>query len=338
MTMHRPALLFAALFLVLQPAGGPARTILITNDDGLTSNVVALHRALVEGGHDVIVSVPCTNQSGMGAAIRVARPLGPLAQDCLNGAAGTGAPGAGPMTRPGLGEDFHYVDGTPVMAMLYGVDVLAAERWGAPPELVLSGPNEGQNVGAIILSSGTVSAAQAAALRGIPAIALSAGSSTADNEGLANPQSAEVARFSVALVAVLDTQAGSRPLLPPGVALNVNFPDALAGAHWRLTRIGSYNAYRLRFAENMAESAPPELVARARERGMEIPPLPGIVFGMNDAPTGPGQQDDESVVYREAIAVSPMQAGYESQPAIREWLGGHLHDLLAPEGEQDPAP
>jgi len=33
------------------------------------------------------------------------------------------------------------------MACLYGVDVLAPATWGAFPDLVISGPNEGDNMG-----------------------------------------------------------------------------------------------------------------------------------------------------------------------------------------------
>lgn len=166
----------AAATALLPLATADARNILLTNDDGLTSNTLALYQALKADGHDVVVSVPCTNQSGMGAAAYFARPVALLAAPCRNGAAAVGDPGAGAMTRAGLpAGDFFYVSGTPVMALLYGLDVAAQKRWGRAPDLVLSGPNEGQNAGAIILSSGTVSNAQYAAVRGIPAIGLSAG-------------------------------------------------------------------------------------------------------------------------------------------------------------------
>ncbi|MEE4154429.1 MAG: acid phosphatase, partial [Erythrobacter sp.] len=50
-----------------------------------------------------------------------------------------------------------------------------------------------------------------------------------------------------------------------------------------------------------------------------IPSLPGVSFDFNTARPSPDQQDDESVVYRRAIAVSPMQAGYSyrsGEPAL----------------------
>jgi 5'-nucleotidase len=305
-------LLAAAAGLTFAAHGAEARNIVLTNDDGLTSNVVALYEELKAAGHDVVVSVPCNNQSGQGAALGIARPVAPLKAACLNDAAQPGDPGAGPMTRkglPGEGRDFHYVDGTPVAALLQGVDVIAMARWGKAPDLVLSGPNEGQNVGAIILSSGTVSAAQYAAIMGIPAIALSAGANT-EAASLDNPLSDEVARRSVELVAALEAKAKGGVLLPAGLALNVNFPDTLDAARWQLTEIGNYNAYKVGFTANMAASASPMMQMMAKARGLEVPPLPGVSFDFNTAAPAADQMDNESVVYRKAIAVSPMQAGY----------------------------
>lgn len=325
----RIPLVLAAAALSLASTQAHARNIVLSNDDGLTSNVLALYHALTEAGHDVVVSVPCTNQSGMGAALMIGRPLPPLAEDCLNHAANAGDPGAGAMTREGLpAGDFHYAAGTPVMALLYGIDVVGMERWGAEPDLVLSGPNEGQNLGAIILSSGTVSNAQFAAVRGIPAIALSAGANT-EGEDLANPLSAEVANFTVQLLSALEDNAGEGRILPEGMALNVNFPNELAGAQWRMSEVGSYNAYKLSFTANMAENASPTMRAMAEARGMQVPPLPGLNFAMNDATPAPGEENDESVVYRTAIAVSPLQAGYAATPAANAAVTWQLADLLS---------
>jgi 5'-nucleotidase len=318
--LMRGVMLASAALALGAPAD--ARNIVIVNDDGLTNNVVALYEALKAAGHDVIVSVPCQNQSGQGAALAIARPIAPLEKACLNGAAEAGAPGAGPMTRAGLpggASDFYYVDGTPVLALLHGLDVVASARWGKAPDLVLSGPNEGQNAGSIILSSGTVSAAQVAALRGIPAVALSAGSNTVGPK-LDNPLSREVARLTVQLVASLEAKAGAAgALLPQGLALNVNFPDKLEGASWKAARIGTYNAYVVTFSPNLAETASPMMKAMAASRGTPVPPLPGVGLDLNTAPPTPEQANDESVVMRKAIAVSPMQAGYalpEAAPAM----------------------
>lgn len=325
----------AALICVLIQSAAFARNIVVTNDDGLTSNVVALYRALKKQGHDVIVSVPCANQSGMGAAIYIGRPLGPLKQSCLNGAAEAGAPGAGPMTRNGFDKgDFYYVDGTPVMALLYGVDIIARKRWDDGPDLVLSGPNEGQNVGAVILNSGTVSNAQYAAVRGIPAIALSAGANTKDDEALANPNSKAVALRAAELVRALEKNAGKKgALLPKGIALNVNFPDDVTEAEWRLTKIGTYNAYNIDFAESMKQDGSPMLQQMAQAHGGELPDLPGVSIERNEAAPNADQENDESIVYRRAIAVSPMQAGYEQEAFAVKWLEWRLSALFSADRE-----
>lgn len=280
-----------------------AATIVLANDDGLTSNAVALYRALKADGHDVIVSVPCTGQSGMGAAV-IARPVGPLSADCLNSAARKGEAGAGPMTRTEFGPDFFYVSGTPVMALLYGLDVQAKARWGKAPDLVLSGPNEGQNLGFVSISSGTVGIVQYAAARGIPAIALSAGDNTRDNPGLANPRSTKVAELSVQLVRQVLAGSGKTQLIGPGTALNVNFPDELDGAQWRLTQVGSYTPLKFKFVPDL--SADPA----AKALGLGSVNLPGLSFDRADGPPSAAQKNDEGWWNRQAITVSVMQVGY----------------------------
>lgn len=110
------------------------------------------------------------------------------------------------------------------LSFFYGVDIVARKRWGQAPDLVLSGPNEGQNVGAIAISSGTISAAQFAALRGLPAIALSAGQNSAGPD-LDNAQSPIIAARTAELVRALDAKSKGGRMLPYGLALNINFPN-----------------------------------------------------------------------------------------------------------------
>jgi 5'-nucleotidase len=316
------ALLSASVLMATFGAASPARAldILLTNDDGLTSNLKALYEALKAEGHDVIVSVPCTGQSGRGAGI-VMYSTTTIVPDndksqvdaeggCHNGAAVTGEPAVGPFTKPGYaGADYYYVHGTPVMATMYGLDVLAPARWGKARDLVLSGPNEGQNVGRIVNSSGTVSNAQFAAGRGLAAIAVSAGADTTDNAGLANPYSAVVAQLTVKLLRTLQAKAGEHGLLAPGVALNVNVPDAPTTAlKFAFSRFGTFQVYDLKF-----KAAPPY--------GLEIAQNP------IDSAT-PEQAEDESLVYKTRISVTAMQVGFEQRPASQFWLRHHLAALF----------
>lgn len=310
--------------LALHAAPAFALNVVVTNDDGLTANVRALHDALLAEGHDVIVSVPCMEQSGMGGAIRFSGELGPLETDCRADAAKTGEPGAGKMTKEGLSSDYFYVNGTPVMSLLYGLDIAAQKRWGKAPDLVLSGPNIGQNVGAIVVTSGTVSNVQHAAARGIPAIALSAHHGTADDGKVDGPneKSAAIAKEAIRLVSFLEERAGDGPLLPSGVALNVNFPENPEGAQWRLTRIGSYNGFTLAFSEDVSNDP------MAKSFGMTRPSLPGIVTGRNDEEPRPDQQDDETVAVQTDVAVSVMQVGYDHDAATRQWFADYARELI----------
>lgn len=305
----------AAAMLALASMPAQAENILITNDDGLTSNLKALYAALKAEGHDVIVSVPCQGQSGMGAAIKFMRPLGPLATPCLNEAARIGDPGAGPMTRAGFEADYFYVDGTPVMATLYGLDVLALARWGKMPDLVVSGPNEGRNVGMMIVSSGTVSNVQYSTARGIPSIAVSAGLNSSDNANLANPNSTLVAKKTVELISQLIRQQTKGRIIPQGIALNVNFPDDPSLAKWKLSRIGSYEAYDIRFAAEMGNTE------AAKVFGLTNVKSPGVVLGFNKTSPRDEQLDDEAIVSQTDIAISPIQVGYEpGRKADTRWL------------------
>jgi 5'-nucleotidase len=307
----------AALALCASPAF--ALNIVLANDDGLTSNIKALYEELKAAGHSVIVSVPCTGQSGRSAAIVMYSTTTIIPDNdktqieaeggCHNGAAPTGAPAVGPFTKSGYTNgDYNYVHGTPVMATMYGLDVLAPARWGKAPDLVLSGPNEGQNVGRVVINSGTIGNAQFAAGRGLPAIALSAGTDTVDNSGLAAAGSKTVAQLTVKLIAALQAKAGSSTLLPAGTVLNVNFPNAVtASTPWSFSRIGTYDTYALKFSSaapwGLSGSLPPAATA--------------------------DQAEDEAVVYKTRIAVSAMQVGYEHRPAGQQWLRLRLRDLFA---------
>lgn len=311
--------LIAAALLAATASPAFALNILLTNDDGLTSNLKALYDALKGAGHNVIVSVPCTGQSGRGAGIVMYSTTVIVADNdktqveaeggCHNGAAKTGEPAVGPFTKPGYTNgDYHYAHGTPVMATMYGLDVLAPARWGKAPDLVLSGPNEGQNVGRIVNSSGTVSNAQFGAARGIPSIALSAGTDSVDNAGLASPVSGVVAQLTIKLVNTLQAKANGGPLLPAGLALNVNFPNAPTSATpFAFSRHGSFDAYALKFSG----TAPY-----------------GLGIGAGSGTPTAAQAEDESVVYKTKTAVTAMQIGFDQRPAGQQWLRLRLGELF----------
>jgi 5'-nucleotidase len=316
-------LAWAGAVALIAAAPADARNIVVSNDDGLTANVKALYEALKAQGHDVIVVVPCSQQSGMGGAVRILQSPGPLPENCVNEAAIAGDPAAGPMTRAGLGPDYYYVNGTPVMALLYGLDVVAQARWSGPPDLVLSGPNIGQNAGSIVISSGTVSNAQYAMIRGIPAIALSAGERTTSGPDLINAQSTEVAAKTLQLIDQLEIASGGGPLLPTGVGLNVNFPDQLGAVNWRISTIGSYMRYELRFVADLRQTNGDRDAASGY-------PTPGIAISRASRAPMPDEADNEAAVVRSDISISVMQVAYDAPVTIRDQVAQRLSTLTSP--------
>ncbi|MBU2261642.1 MAG: 5'/3'-nucleotidase SurE [Proteobacteria bacterium] len=163
--------------------------ILLTNDDGIYARgLAALYRELSQDAECLIVA-PEIEQSAVGHAITIARPL---------------------MVRKARknGNFLGYaVSGTPADCVKIGICELA----GGPVDLVVSGINRGANVGINVLYSGTVSAATEAAILGVPSMAIS----------LDTHQEADftaAARFARKMaVFILEN-----PL--PHVALNVNVP------------------------------------------------------------------------------------------------------------------
>ena len=127
--------------------------ILVSNDDGYAAPGIAeLVDALTAlPDVEVVVVAPDGNRSGSGG------------QTTPGGTTGTDVTMAN-------GHAAVAVTGFPADAVAYALDVL-----GEQPDLVVSGVNEGQNLGPLVDISGTVGAARVAAQRGIPALAVSQG-------------------------------------------------------------------------------------------------------------------------------------------------------------------
>src|SRR5207249_9238826 len=121
--------------------------ILVTNDDGVHApGLAALASALDELG-DVYVVAPDREQSAVGHALTLHRPLRVTT----------------------VGERRFSVNGTPSDCVNLAVLGFLPER----PVLVASGINHGSNLGDDVTYSGTVSAAMEGTLLGVPSMAVS---------------------------------------------------------------------------------------------------------------------------------------------------------------------
>ena len=124
--------------------------ILIANDDGYLAPGLAALVAAVQGLGEIDVIAPEQNASGTSNALTLNRPLQVFE-----------VAGASPRMR--------FVNGTPSDC----VHVALTGLLGYRPDLVLSGINQGANMGDDTLYSGTVAAAMEGYLFGVPAIAFS---------------------------------------------------------------------------------------------------------------------------------------------------------------------
>ena len=121
--------------------------ILVSNDDGyLAPGIIALADALRPIA-DVVVVAPDSNRSGSSNSLTLDRPLS--VYRAANG--------------------FYFVNGTPSDC----VHVALTGGLSFKPDLIVSGINQGQNMGDDTLYSGTVAAATEGFLFGIPSIAFS---------------------------------------------------------------------------------------------------------------------------------------------------------------------
>lgn len=230
---------------------------LLTNDDGIYARgLAALHRELSRDAECIVVA-PEVEQSAVGHAITVFRPL-MVRKARKNG-----------------GFLGYAVAGTPADCVKIGLCELAR----GPVDLVVSGINRGANVGINLLYSGTVSAATEAAIQGVPALAVSLDSFSAE------------ADFTVAARVARRMAAFALEHPQPQVALNVNVPalpeDRIGGIV--VTRQG-----RARLMENYDR---------------RIDPRDNIYYWLAGETELPGQEDeacDGHALRRGMITVTPI--------------------------------
>lgn len=121
--------------------------ILISNDDGYLAPGITALADVLSSIAEIVVVAPDSNRSGSSNSLTLDRPL----------------------TVARAANGFYFVNGTPSDC----VHVALTGMLDFKPDLVVSGINQGQNMGDDTLYSGTVAAATEGFLFGIPAIAFS---------------------------------------------------------------------------------------------------------------------------------------------------------------------
>jgi len=244
--------------------------ILVSNDDGyLAPGLQALVDVARRFG-DVTVVAPEQNHSGASNSLTLARPLN--VSQAANG--------------------YYFINGTPTDC----VHVALTGLLDPLPDLVLSGINNGQNMGDDTLYSGTVAAAMEGHLFGIPSIAFSLA-----DKGWAHLDGA-------AHWAGLLLQRYLKAPLPRSLLLNVNLPNLPAAEvrGWVGTRLGKRH--------------PSEPVIRATNpRGEPIYWI-GAAGAARDA--GPGT--DFHATSQGWVSVTPLNIDLTHAgqlPQISAWLG-----------------
>ncbi len=181
--------------------------ILLTNDDGIEAQGLALLAEALQGMGRITIIAPAGEKSASSHSLTLRDKI----------------------TVEKLGNDRYAVDGTPTDCILLGIQGILEE----PPDLVVSGINHGPNMGEDVTYSGTVAAAIEGTILGVPSIAVS----SLQRKMTSREELAKITR------GLLETIISER--IPPGSLLNINIPDPsispISGV--KITKLGS-RAYR----------------------------------------------------------------------------------------------
>ncbi|RTL47522.1 MAG: 5'/3'-nucleotidase SurE [Rhodocyclaceae bacterium] len=249
--------------------------ILLSNDDGyLAPGIAALTQAvsLLPGIAQATVVAPEQDRSGASNSLTLDRPLSLRI-----------APGG-----------YYFVNGTPTDCVHLAVTGMLDHQ----PDMVLSGINNGANMGDDTLYSGTVAAATEGYLLGVPAIAIS----LAGKHGKAVSHYDTAARIACDLVQRFQGGAFPQPVL-----LNVNVPDI------PLDRIRGIQVTRL----GRRHKAEP-VVKQLNPRGETV-----YWVGPAGAAADAGEGTDFHAVANDYVSVTPLQIDLTHSgqlETLRNWL------------------
>jgi 5'-nucleotidase len=245
--------------------------ILLANDDGISSPGLAVLEEIARTmSDDVWVVAPDSEQSGAAHSLTINEPL----------------------RLRTVGDRRYAVRGTPTDCVMLAVHHLM--RGQKRPDLLMSGINMGANLGEDVTYSGTVAAAIEGCLLGIRSIAFS------QLMKLNGPVPWDTPRkFAPQIIQKLLSVEW-----PPGVLMNVNFPDLPAGA------------VSGTFATSQGQRDPADLVIDER---MDVRGVPYFWIGFRRNPYKPLEDTDFAVIEQGGIAVSPLRIDL-SDPGARELI------------------
>lgn len=246
--------------------------ILVTNDDGVQAPGLLALAAALDGLGKITVMAPDRNWTASGHVKTMDRPLRVRSTILAD-------------SRPAL-----TTDGSPADCVALALLGVIEE----PVDLIVSGINNGENIGQDLTYSGTVTAAMEAVIAGLPGIAVSQQRPEENGVHLDYASAAQAARRVV--------ESFLRRGLPAGVLLNVNVPYLEEGEPKgiQVTRQG-LRIYR------------DELVKRFDPRSRPYYWIGG------EAPSGvPEPGTDYSALEDGYISVSPIQLDMTAYPALAE--------------------
>ncbi len=168
--------------------------ILVVNDDGIQAKGIHILAEALKAYGETYVVAPQSEQSGAAHSITLHDPMG--LKKCED-------------FMPGVSA--WSLEGKPADCVKF-----AAFGLGIKPDLVVSGINDGANLGTDIMYSGTVSGAFEGVILGIPSIAIS---TDFDHFGIVEKE-----------IDSLLSRVMAADILDSGVVLNINFPSAIHAA------------------------------------------------------------------------------------------------------------
>lgn len=243
--------------------------ILLSNDDGYFAPGLAALAEALRPIAEIVVVAPERNRSGASNSLTLDRPLS--VREAANG--------------------FFYVNGTPTDCVHLAVTGLL----DFIPDMIISGINDGANMGDDTVYSGTVAAATEGYLLDIPSIAVSMSQHGAQH-------------FETAGRVVVDlVQRYQKKNFPPPVLMNVNVPDIpfdqITGM--QITRLGKRHK-----AESVIKSTSP--------RGETV-----YWVGAAGAAQDAGEGTDFYAVEHNMVSITPLQVDlthFGQVDALKAWL------------------